>query len=588
MNDFKKMQTYQKSKKIRFFKIKIVLIGLFLGIIVIFLRLYHLQVHEQQNLRILGKKNCIKTETIPPLRGNFFDAKQILLAANRPVFDLYWQGPGKTWVPETCQPVLDKIHHILGPDRINTEIGGLRFAHKHGLRSLLKNDLSFDELCKISEQCSDCGFLLIKNRFDRIYPYKTLASHLLGYLSRSEKIGCSGLEQAFEGELKGQPGRVHATTDSVGRQMNTETVQQSQPGTDLQLTLDFELQSVAESLFQPGQSGAFILMDADTGALKVFLSYPNFDPNMFLGQISEETWNTTMNTNNPLLNRITRAQYPPSSIFKLATFAAALDEGLIAAETQVFCRGYVEFRGRKYFCKRRTGHGFLPAVDGLATSCNVHCFEIAKMIKIDTLADYARRFGLGEKTNFLLPEKTGLIPTSAWKKQVKKEAWWAGETLSASIGQSYLLVTPLQIARMIAGVATGKLVKPRALAGEAIEVQPLEISSRALNFLRGGMKKGVQTGTARRLGYLQDFDCYAKTGTAQTVSLSIEKTERKYFEHAWLASFFKYKDDAPMVLIVLLEHSETSAVAVELGAKFLRAYRHIREFDTNRSPQDAA
>lgn len=577
MNVFKKMQTYQKSKKIRFFKIKIVLIGLFLGIIIIFLRLYHLQVHEQQNLHILGKKNCIKTEVVPPLRGNFFDTKQVLLAANRPVFDLYWHGPGKQWNPEICQPILDKILVIIGPERIHTEIGGLRFAHKHGLRSLLKSDLSFDELCKVSEQCSNCDFLLVKNRFDRIYPYKTLASHLLGYLSRSEKIGCSGLEQAFEGELKGQPGSVNAMTDSVGRQLTTETMQQSQPGTDLKLTLDFELQSIAESMFEPGQSGALILMDAATGGLKVFLSYPNFDPNIFLGQISAATWDATMGTNNPLLNRITRAQYPPASIFKIATFSAAIDEGLITPETQFFCRGYVEFCGRKYFCKRRTGHGSLPAVDGLATSCNAHCFEIAKMIKIDTLADYATRFGLGLKTNFLLPEKTGLIPTAAWKKRVKKEPWWAGETLSASIGQSYLLVTPIQVARMIAGIATGKLVKPRALESEPIETCPVNVSPRALNFLRSGMKKVVHIGTGRRLGFLKDFDCYFKTGTAQNVSLSVEKTERKFFEHGWVAGYFKYKDEAPMVLVVLLEHVETSTVAVELGARFLRSYRQIRE-----------
>lgn len=515
-----------------------------------------------------------------PLRGNFFDSKKVLLAANRPVFDLYWQGSDKAWVAGEYDKIIGKVLSLLDKAPDQDELAQLKFAHKYGLRRLLKADLSFEELCKVSEQCVHIDCLLIKNRFDRVYPYQTLASHLLGYLSRSEKIGCCGLEQAFELQLKGEVGHINAVTNSVGRQLDAEVVRPSQPGVDLQLTLDFALQSVAESLFTPGQSGALVLMEAETGALRVFLSYPNFDPNMFLGQISEDTWNSTLSDNNPLLNRVTRALYPPSSLFKMITFSAAIDENIITPESQFFCPGYVEFRGRKYFCKRRTGHGRLSAVDGFATSCNVHCFEIAKMIKVDTLADYAYRFGLGGKTNFLLPEKTGLIPTSAWKRQTKKEQWWAGETLSASIGQSYLLVTPMQVARMVGAVATGKLIKPRALESESIETEPLNISSRSLNFLRMSMRKVAQVGgTARRLGYVQGFDCYAKTGTAQNCSLAMAagKTERKYLEHAWLASYFRYKEGKPMVLVIMLEHSESSTVAVDLAGKFLRAYRHVQE-----------
>jgi penicillin-binding protein 2 len=571
------MMTHQKSKKIRFLKIKLVLGGLFFVILIIFLRLYHLQVQERQHLRVLGKRNCIRTEVVLPLRGNFYDSNKVLLATNRPVFDLYWQGPGKTWVADECQPVLDKVCNLVG---LSTEQAAglqLKFAHKHGLRRLIKTDLSFDELCKVSEQCVDVEYLFIKNRFERVYPYKTLASHLLGYLSRSEKIGRSGLEQVFEESLKGQVGYVHALTNSVGKQLEQEVMSQSQPGVDLQLTLDFELQNVAESLFEPGQSGAFLLMDATNGALKVFLSYPNYDPNVFLGQISEEMWNTTLSENNPLLNRATRAIYAPASIFKFVTFAAGLDEGIITTDSKFYCCGYVEFRGRKYHCKRRTGHGNIDATDGLATSCNICCFEIAKKIKIDTLADYAFRFGLGTKTGFLLPEKTGLVPTAGWKKQAKKESWWAGETLSVSIGQSYSLVTPIQIARMTAAVATGNLVKPRALEQEPIEVKPVDISSRALQFLRGSMKKAVLMGTGQRLDHLNGFEIYAKTGTAQTVSLSVEQVKRKYFEHAWLASFFRYKDGKPLVLVIMLEHAGSSTEALNLAQKFFKAYRHVQE-----------
>lgn len=571
------MMTQQKSKKIRFLKIKLVLIGLFLAIFIIFFRLYHLQVQERQHLRVLGKKNCIKTEVVLPLRGNFYDTNKVLLAANRPVFDLYWQGAGKSWDDKECQPILDKVSRLVGLSSDQVAALQLKFAHKHGLRRIIKSDLSFDELCKVSEQCSQIDYLFIKNRFERVYPYTTLASHLLGYLSRSEKIGCSGLELAFEQSLKGEEGKVHSVINSVGKQLNQEVVLPSRPGNDLQLTLDFELQSVAESLFEPGQSGAFLLMDATNGAFKVFLSYPNYDPNVFLGQISEEMWNTKLSENNPLLNRATRAIYAPASIFKFVTFAAGIDEGIITPDAKFYCCGYVDFRGRKYHCKRRTGHGNIDATDGLATSCNICCFEIAKKIKIDTLADYAFRFGLGVKTGFLLPEKTGLVPTAAWKKRAKKESWWAGETLSVSIGQSYTLVTPIQIARMTAAVATGNLVKPRALQQEPIEVSPVDISQRSLQFLRASMKKAVIMGTGQRLDHLNGFEIYAKTGTAQTVSLSVEQVKRKYLEHAWLASFFKYRDGSPLILVILLEHAGSSTEALNLAQKFFKAYRHVQE-----------
>jgi penicillin-binding protein 2 len=571
------MISNQKNKKNRFFKIKLMLGGLFFALLIIFLRLYHLQVKQQQQLQVLGTKNCIKTEVVLPLRGNFFDAKNVLLAANRPVFDLYWHGAGKPWSAATNQPIFDKVCSVLKLTPEQANFDQIRFAHRYGLKRLVKEDLSFDELCKVSEQCAHLDFLFIKNRFERVYPYKMLASHLLGYLSKSEKIGCSGLEQVFEDTLRGEVGCVHHTTNSVGKELGEQVVRQSQPGVDLRLTLDFELQSLAESLFEPGQSGAFLLMDAESGALRVFLSYPNYDPNLFLGQISEKMWNTTLSENNPLLNRATRALYPPASIFKFITFAAGLEEGIITPDSRYFCCGYVEFKGRKYYCKRRTGHGAIDAIDGLATSCNVYCYEVGKRIKIDTLTDYALRFGLGCKTNFLLPEKDGLMPTSAWKKRVKKEPWWAGETLSASIGQSYALVTPIQVARMTAAVATGCLVKPRALEQEPIEMQSIGISQKTLNFLRTSMKRAVIMGTGQRLDHLTDFEVFAKTGTAQTVSLSVEQTDRKFLEHGWLACYFRYKGGKPQVLVVMLEHVGSSTYALDLASKFLKSYRHVQE-----------
>ena len=565
------------TKKERFSKIKSICYGFLFAMFCITSRLFYLQVKQRVTLALLGTKNFMRTEVVPPLRGNLYDKNGVLLASNRPVFDLYWQGSMAQSSKEQVDAALSRIEFILGLKDCFFSRSSVGFAQKHGLDTLLKSDLSFEQLSKISEQCSGFSNLLVQNRFERVYPHKKLASHILGYLSRVEKIGCSGLEQLFEGELAGKNGYVMNVINSVGRPLEQRDVKKAQAGADITLNLDFSLQQVAESLFQEGQSGAFILMEPESGALRVFCSYPSFDPNVFLSPISEEDWTTKLSEYHPLQNRAIRSLYPPASIFKLVTLSAGLEEGVIQPESTFDCRGFVKFCGRKYFCKRRIGHGVLATAEGIAASCNVHCFEIGRMLKIDTFADYAFRFGLGATTGFLLPERSGLVPTSLWKRQAKKEQWWAGETLSASIGQSYLLVTPLQIARMVASVFTGYLSKPRILASELEVREPLRLSHRTLLFLRDAMKKVVTIGTAKKLSKIRDFDVYAKTGTAQTCALTHEKTQREHYEHGWVVAVFKYKDEKPLVAVSLLENTGTAAPGVDYMANFLRSYRTMRE-----------
>lgn len=514
-----------------------------------------------------------------PQRGNLLDCNGILLASNRPVFDLYWQGTGK-WDLSGID-CLNKIENILHIDfNKDSKINMIKSASLRSKRFLLKPDISFDELCKVSEQCSDYTNLFVKKSFKRIYPHKNMASHILGYLGQESqyysKIGLYGLEKIFQDDLKGEAGSILNTINSKGTTIDQKIINNPKSGKNITLTLDFNLQKISQDLFAPDQSGAFLVMNPQNGDIKVFLSYPDFDPNIFLEMVSQQDWIGKLSYNNPLFNRVTNAAYPPASLYKLVTFTAGLEEGVIGSDSKFNCNGYIKFAGRKYHCIRHWGHGEVGVRDAIAYSCNVPCFEIAKKIKINCLAKYAYKFGLGDQTGFLLPEKTGLIPTFEWKVGAKGEPWYKGETLSASIGQSFNLVTPLQMARMFASIFTGYLVKPKILVDSEIEKEDLDISKNTLKILKEGTRLTVLQGSAKALGSLKDFVIHAKTGTAQTASLARKRDSKNLYEHAWIACYFQYKDDDPLVIIVLVENVGFSEPAREIAYKFLIGYKNLR------------
>jgi penicillin-binding protein 2 len=280
----------------------------------------------------------------------------------------------------------------------------------------------------------------------------------------------------------------------------------------------------------------------------------------------------------PFINRALNACYPPASLFKLVTLSAAFETQLINDETTTYCRGFSKFHGRKYHCNNKLGHGALTITQAVALSCNPIFYEIGKKISIDTLADYAHKFGLGSKTGILLPESAGIIPSSQWKLKNKKERWWAGETLSAVIGQSYLNVTPIQIARMISSIFQGYLVKPRILENEPVTIEPLCIQKKTREFLKTAMEAVIHEGNAKALSKIKNVQLYAKTGTAQVLSFEKkgENDSAAFDEHAWIAVHMQYADQAPLMIIILLEHAKSSKVAIRIAKNVILAYKqHI-------------
>lgn len=533
-------------------------------------RLVYLQIFHTITFVDLSQKNFLRYEKVIPLRGTLFDINGTMLATNRPVLSLYWQGTGNRTLTVEQQETLALLEALIAPEIIDRTAILLTEKLCRPLRIL--RDISYDLLSKISEQFAENPNCTIVTEFQRFYPHGSLACHAVGYLGLhdAEREGKMGLERILENTLHGISGKKETMINSWGRFLREQETHTPQAGKNIVLTIDRDWQQIAEEVFPLGSSGAIIAMDAGDGALKILMSRPAFDPNIFLEPLSEETWRD-LQKSNPFVNRAVVACYPPASLFKLITVAAGLETGIVSYDSGFYCPGYLEFCGRKYHCHKLEGHGYLPLGEGVAHSCNIPFYEIGKRIKIDTLAHYAHIFGLGVPTGSIFAERSGLVPTSSWKKKIKGERWWPGETLSTAIGQSYLLVTPLQTVRMINAICHGYLVRPRITVDEPIERSALAIAPTTREFLKQCMRSSVRQGTSSSLKSIKS-EIYAKTGTAQPSS--IEKKEAsggtELLEHAWLVAYIQYKEFPPFTLGITIENAGSSRVAVAVAKQFIK------------------
>ena len=384
--------------------------------------------------------------------------------------------------------------------------------------------------------------------------------------------GKMGLEKILHTQLQGQEGQLQKTINSMGSKIEETELKKALAGDDIVTTIDLPLQLLAESLFPDGYAGTLILMDPKNGAIKALVSKPNFDPSLFLDGIKLPDWQD-LQQGKPFLNRAFDTCYPPASTFKLITISAALEQGIVKPDDSLYCCGYFNFYGRRYYCDKRSGHGQISVKEAVAKSCNILFYYIATKISVDLLAHYAHIFGFGSKTNIIFPEKSGLVPSCEWKLKEKGEQWWQGETLSCAIGQSYLLATPIQIMRMISSIFEGYLVTPRILEQEPIARDPLQLQETTRRFLKKYMKLAVKIGTCAKLKSLNGLKIFAKTGTAQTCSLSRTKNMGpNSIPHAWFVCYFYLENGEPLTLVILIEHAGSSRVATSVAKEFLNGY----------------
>lgn len=573
---------------------------------ILFLRLFYLQIIKGEEFRLKSEKNAVRLKSIKSSRGLIFDRNKKLLVDNRPSFNLKIVLEDAGNVKETIAKVARLIN--VEPDELTDSIkkAGRGAFYK---AVTIKSALSRDQLAIVEAHKFDLPGIHIDIEPTRHYIYKKTAAHLLGYLGQinskelksgkypnvrsGDSIGRYGIEKSFEKFLQGKRGGRQVEVDASGRTIKVLKTVKPTAGLDLNLTLDLELQRLAEKLLE-NKNGAVVALDPNNGDVLVMASNPSFDQNDFIGGISSKKWKALIeDPGKPMTNKAIQAEYPPASTYKIITSMAGLEEKLVDTTTSSFCPGFLKYGNRVYRCWNKYGHGEVNLVDALAQSCDVFYYQTGDKVGVDTLAQYAFGCGLGKKTGIVLEnERKGLIPTAAWKKKRFKESWQGGETLSIAIGQGYNLVTPLQMAVFTAAVGNGgTLYRPRIVT--TIEDPDQKIVKKIEPEIKGGLPASKETlaivkegllkvvhgarGTARRIA-LKKVKIAGKTGTAQVFSIKNNEkidTENLQYElrdHAWFVCFAPVKN--PVIAIsVLIEHGEHgSSTAAPIAGALIDTY----------------
>ncbi len=549
--------------------IKLALISTVLG------RYYYLQIMKSDRYSTLSDKNRIKLIILPAPRGRVVDKDNNEISATSTHFRLTI-NPLYT---REAKEIIPEVEKILGHSLyISDEILRRRLLKRTRNEPLvLEENISWQDMAKVSENNHLIEPVEVIEGISRTYNNGEAFAHILGYIgSPNEKemesldlpkfgdlrIGKSGLERVFDQQLRGTPGYKKVEVDVHGQFVREISRQDAVQGEQLQLTIDSSLQEFVHAILSKrAADAAVIVLNAKTGSVLALHSTPSFDPNQFADGVTQEYWDEiTSNSGNPLINNAVSSPYPPGSTFKLVTALSGLING-IDPEKKVLCTGSYSSGTRSFRCWNANGHGYLGMKDAIAQSCNPYFYTISQSVGINKIAQAARILGYDHKTGIeLLDEHKGLIPDTAWKKERYKENWYPGDTINASIGQGYVLVTPIQLAISTARIATGKLIYPTLLHNHE-EVHPSElngVSKEQLDIIREGMYRCAnQPGGVvfRHQMSIGDFTVAGKTGTAQVADMKLKDKGRKFKHHALFTSYAP-THDPQYVVTVVVEHGE--------------------------------
>jgi penicillin-binding protein 2 len=567
--------------------------------VILFIRLFYLQVIEGEEYSRLSENNCIRRQYIDPPRGLIFDrngnSNENLLVDNRPSFDL-------SIILRDAKPIKDTIEKLSGYIKVPKEEFFEKIASTKGRSSykpvVLKRDIGRNALAAIEVHKFDLPGVVVDVKPRRYYIGRQSAAHLIGYLSeisakelRKEKysanrvgdfIGKFGVEKSHEEFLRGTLGGQQVEVDAKGQVVRILKIVDAQPGHNMFLTIDQKVQKKAEELLK-NLAGAVVAMEPNTGHVLAMASSPSFDQNIFVDGMSHEQWDAL--ASNPLRameNKAIQAEYPPASTYKIITAMAGLEENVIDESTTFFCPGYYRYGNRVFRCWKRGGHGEVNVTKAIAESCDVFFYQVGQKLGVDTLAYYAKACGLGSATGIDLAdgEARGLVPTRAWKKKRVGVAWQGGETLSIAIGQGYNLVTPIQMLVLTSAVANGGIIKKPLILkwietaeGKVVyrsksqRMGKLPATVETLEIIRKGLWEVVnkQEGTAW-LVHVPGIDISGKTGTAQIVSRKTGDPGHKETEevadslkpHAWFVAYAP-SVEPKIAVSVIVEHGEHGA-----------------------------
>ena len=578
--------------------------GLLLCLLLLSARLWYLQVVQGTYYHELAEQNRVRTVDLKPARGLIFDRHGELLANNVPSFNLYL----------TVEDIRDReglaaeLEDLIGLPRAETMKRLIQQAKSY-VPILLKSGLTLREAALLEGHRLELTGLRVQAESQRNYVHGPLGSHLLGYvgevspeqqeepdfagLVQGSIVGKAGVEKTYDRMLRGKPGEKTIEVDARGNERKTVTVVEQTPGEDLYLSVDLRLQRFAESLLG-AEAGAVVALDPRNGDVLVMASSPAYDPNVLSRGLTPALWEQiASDTRHPLTNRAMQGQYPPGSTFKIMVASAALESDKWPADTQVRCTGVYPFsRGHAFKDWKRGGHGVLDMYHALVHSCDVYFYNVGHRLGIDTIAETARLFGLGQPTGVDLPsERVGVVPSTEWKQRVRKEQWYPGETISASIGQGYITVTPLQMAVAIGAVSNGgMLYRPRLVRAvreratgrlqeyPSVERGPVPLHESTLHLLQDALREVVLHGTGGR-ARSQLVSIAGKTGTAQTVgarasqvSTDAEGIPKQLRDHAWFVAYAPAEDPKIAVAVLVENTGHGGTYAAPIAKALIEEY----------------
>ncbi|HVN95481.1 MAG TPA: penicillin-binding protein 2 [Syntrophorhabdaceae bacterium] len=574
---------------------------------VLMIRLWDLQIMKGSEMRKLSEQNRIRIKKIAAPRGIIYDRTGKVIADTRPSFNIYV-------TPEDIKDfsqTIDGLAGLIGWSRDDV-IDKLKAASgmPPSFPVKIKSDIPMDEVAKIEANRVYIPGVSIQIEPKRNYVYGKSFAHVIGYVSEisdeeltnkneyknyspGDYIGKYGLEKTYEKYLRGIDGEKRVEVDAMGREVRTLDVVEPIAGNSLYLNIDLALQLVADHALE-NKRGAAVALDPKTGGVIVLASRPGFDPNQFTSGISKEDWKAIVTDKaHPLQNRAIQAGYPPGSTFKVLMAIAALEAGVINETTTFVCRGGFPFGKRVFRCWQPKGHGSIALRRAIVESCDVFFYNVGLKLGVDRIHDMADAIGLGKVTGIDLPaEQKGVIPSTQWKQQRFGEPWYEGETVSVSIGQGAVWLTPIQLAQLSSFVANdGKNFKPQIVnrivstTGQVVKSftpvlnADIKLKPDTLRIVKDGMRGVVNepSGTAYS-SRVANVPMSGKTGTAQAGSMD---KGAHLGDHAWFIAYAP-SDDPSLAMSVLVEFgghggSQSAPIAKAITENLFKTKTEIKE-----------
>jgi penicillin-binding protein 2 len=605
------MSEDRRSLTVRLTSLQYIIAVLFAALAVAF---WVFQVVQHHKFRLMAEENHLRRLPLPAPRGVLFDRNGKVLVENRSTFNI-------ALVREQSKNIDQTLHTLAlatGADEALMHETVNRRRREPSYRPIvLIENASREQLFAVAARKTELPGIIYQDVPTRKYP-AVMAAHLFGYVGEVTEaqlasadyqgvepgaiVGQSGVEKAQNRLLMGTEGAKEVIVNSIGREIG-KPLREDAPreGTRVQLTIDADLQKAAEDGFKhfgevnrnEGYNGAAIVLDPNSGEVLSLVSLPAFDPNKFAVGLDRATW-TSYNTDKmrPLTNRALQGTYSPGSTFKLVVATAALEEGLVTPDYKVNCPGGATFYGRYFQCHLRGGHGIVDMRHAIEKSCNVYFYTLGNMLGVDKIHKWASLLGLGERNNIDLPnEVRGLVPSTEWKRQVMKDKWYAGETISVAIGQGQVNVTPLSLAVMMMTLANGGTrYTPHVLKamdegkGWTPVTPPAPLSNAPMKAstvqaVHDGLWLAVNgAGTAGR-ARIEGRDVSGKTGTAQVISLTGAKVAQGKIDvrdHGWFV-FFAPRDNPELAGVIFAESAEHGYYGASIAKHIIETYYAKKE-----------